>query len=578
VALLMLFALLAGAGTALSPCVLPVLPAVLSVGVTGGRRRPLGVVVGLAASFTFATVALVYVLDALGLPDDLLRTLAIVTLFAFGILLVVPPLADRMEAWVSRLVPGPARGGGEGFGSGLLLGASLGLVYAPCAGPILAGVITVSASQDFTGGKLAVAISYAIGSVAVLYLLMIGGRRLADRLKAYRGRIQMAMGVVMIATAVAMSADLDVRFQTAIADDLPGFLVNPTAELEESSAVADELADVRGGGGAQEAGASEAASGSKLPELGAAPELAEGNWFNTPGDEPLTLSELQGENRVVLIDFWTYTCINCIRTLPYVTAWDSKYRDEGLTVIGVHSPEFSFEKEASNVEDAIADNDIDYPVVQDNELATWSAFDNQYWPAKYLIDANGEIRYTHFGEGDYEQTEAAIRSLLAEAGDKKLGKQVGKQNAEVADPALRTPETYIGWQRAQGYFQPPHPGVGEYTAPAERDLLPNAFALGGRWQIDAESGTALSDATITVRFKARRVFLVMGSPGRPRDVRVELDGKPIPDSLAGEDVHGGKATISDQRLYRLVELPEAGDHTLTLRFDLGIEAFAFTFG
>jgi cytochrome c biogenesis protein CcdA/thiol-disulfide isomerase/thioredoxin len=574
----MLFALVAGAGTALSPCVLPVLPAVLSVGVTGGRRRPLGVVVGLAASFTFATVGLVYVIDALGLPDDLLRTLAIATLFVFGVTLVVPPLADRVEAWVSRLVPGPARGGGDGFGSGLVLGASLGLVYAPCAGPILAGVITVSASQDFTAGKLAVAVSYAIGSVAVLYLLMIGGRRLAGRLKAYRGRIQMAMGVVMIATAAAMSADLDVRFQTAIADDLPDFLVNPTGELEESSAVADDLADVRGGGGAEEGGASEAASGSKLPDLGAAPELAAGNWFNTPGGEPLTLSQLQDENQVVLIDFWTYTCINCIRTLPYVTAWDSKYRDEGLTVIGVHSPEFSFEKEASNVEDAIADNHIDYPVVQDNELATWTAFQNQYWPAKYLIDANGEIRYTHFGEGDYDQTEAAIRSLLAEAGDKGLGKEVGDQHAEVADPGLRTPETYIGWQRAQGYAQPPHPGVGEYTAPAEQDLVPNEFALGGRWRVSGESGTALPGATLSLRFKARRVFLVMGSPGAAREVGVELDGRPVPDSLAGDDVHGGEATISRQRLYRLVDLPEAGDHTLTLRFDPGIEAFAFTFG
>jgi Thioredoxin like C-terminal domain len=217
-------------------------------------------------------------------------------------------------------------------------------------------------------------------------------------------------------------------------------------------------------------------------------------------------------------------------------------------------------------------------VVQDNELATWTAFQNQFWPAKYLIDADGEIRYAHFGEGSYEETEAAIRSLLAEAGDAKLGKGVGHQNAEVADPQLRTPETYIGWQRAQGYSQPPHPGVGDYAAPPAEDLLPNEFALGGRWEISEESGTALSGATLSLRFKARRVFLVMGSPGKARELRVELDGEPIPDSQAGDDVRGGTATISDQRLYRLVELPEAGDHTLTLRFDPGIEAFAFTFG
>src|SRR5918995_2291610 len=214
----MLFALVAGAATALSPCVLPVLPAVLGAGVTGGRRRPLGVVTGLVGAFTFATVALVYVIDALGLGDDLVRTLAIVTLFVFGVTLLVPRLGDRIEAWGSRLAPGPARVGGEGFGSGLVLGSSLGLVYTPCAGPILAGVITVSAAQDFTAGKLAVALAYAIGSVSVLYLLMVGGRRLAERLSAHRARIQVAMGAVMVMVAVLIYADVDTRFQTAIAD------------------------------------------------------------------------------------------------------------------------------------------------------------------------------------------------------------------------------------------------------------------------------------------------------------------------------------------------------------------------
>ncbi len=574
----MLFAFLAGAGTALSPCVLPVLPAVLSAGITGGRRRPLGVVVGLAASFTFATIALVYVIEALGLPDDFLRTLAIVTLFAFGTLLLIPALAARVEAFISRIVPGPARATGDGFGSGMVLGASLGLVYAPCAGPILAGVITVSAAQDFTAGKLAVALSYAIGSVLVLYALMLGGRRLADRLSAYRGRIQMAMGAVMVAVAVAMTANLDIKFQTAIADDLPALLVNPTGGLEESGTVADELAQVRGGHGAAEAGLAEAAAGTKLPDLGLAPELAAGNWLNTPGGKPLTLSGLQARNRVVLVDFWTYTCINCIRTLPYLRAWDAEYRDQGLTVIGVHSPEFTFEKDAGNVEDAIAANELRYPVVQDNELATWTAFSNQYWPAKYLIDADGHVRYTHFGEGDYSETEAAIRSLLAEAGRKRLGQQVDVSGAEQADRRLRTPETYIGFERAQGYAQGPNPGVSDYRAPSEASLQPNEFALGGRWQIDPESGRAVTDATLSMRFKARSVFLVLGSPDGPRSLQVFLDGEPIPNTLAGSDVHGGSATVSKQRLYRLAELPRAGDHTLTLRFEPGIEGYAFTFG
>jgi cytochrome c biogenesis protein CcdA/thiol-disulfide isomerase/thioredoxin len=574
----MLFALVAGAGTALSPCVLPVLPAVLGAGVTGGRRRPLGVVTGLVLAFTFATVALVYVIDALGLPDDFVRTLAIATLFAFGISLLIPGLADRIEALGTRLAPAPARVAGEGFGSGLLLGASLGFVYTPCAGPILAGVITVSAAQDFTAGKLAVALSYAIGSGIVLYALMLGGRRVADRLRPARAWVQAATGAVMVAVAVAMTADLDLEFQNAIADDLPAFLVNPTGELEESEAVAEDLAGVRGGHGAEEGGAAEAEQGIELPDYGPAPEFANTQeWFNTPGGKPLSIAELTGEGRVVLIDFWTYTCINCIRTLPYLRAWDEDYRRDGLTIVGVHSPEFSFEKDAGNVEDAIGEYEIDYPVVQDNEFGTWSAFANQYWPAKYLIDARGHVRYAHFGEGAYDTTEDAIRSVLAEAGDSHLG-PTAEASAETIDPDLRTPETYLGYERGEGWLEGPNPGVSDYGAPDAEELDSNQFAFGGRWRVDAESATAAGDATISVRFQARRVFLVLGSPGRARSLGVELDGEPIDDRFAGEDVSGGRLQVSRQRLYRLVDLTDAGEHTVTLRFEPGISGYAFTFG
>jgi cytochrome c biogenesis protein CcdA/thiol-disulfide isomerase/thioredoxin len=576
----MLFALLAGAGTALSPCVLPVLPAVLGAGVTGGRRRPLGVVSGLVASFTFATVALVYVIDALGLPDDLVRTIAIVTLFAFGVSLLIPGLAARIEAFASRIAPAPARVGGDGFASGLVLGASLGFVYTPCAGPILAGVITVSAAQDFTAGKLAVALAYAIGSGAVLYALMLGGRRVVDRMRPYRAWVQVATGAVMVAVAVAMTADLDLKFQNAIADDLPAFLVNPTGELEESQAVSADLAAVRGGHGAQEGGATEAEEGIDLPDLGPAPDFTNTQeWFNTPGGKPLSIADLTSEGRVVLIDFWTYTCINCIRTLPYVRAWDADYRDDGLTIVGVHSPEFAFEKDASNVERAIADYGIRYPVVQDNELGTWTAFANQYWPAKYLIGADGRVHYVHFGEGDYETTEKAIRTLLAEAGDAKLGSESRPKGTEAADPNLRTPETYLGLARAQGWVNGPRPGSASYTSPDPADLPANAFAYGGGWRISPEAATAAAaDATVSLRFQARRVFLVLGSPRGPRRLEVELDGKPIPDQDAGDDVSAGAATIDEQRLYRLVDLREGGEHTLTLRFQPGITGYAFTFG
>ena len=293
--LLIIFALVAGAGTALSPCVLPVLPAVLSAGVTGGRRRPLGVVAGLALSFTFATVALVYVIAALGLPNDLVRTLAIVTLLVFGVLLLVPPLADRVEAWISRIVPGPARRRGDGFGSGFVVGASLGFVYAPCAGPILAGVITVSAAQDFTFGRLAVAFAYSLGSAVVLYALILGGRRVTDRLNAYRGRVQTAMGVVMLAVAFVMKANLDVRFESSIARHLPSALVDPTSRIEQSSSVSGGLANLRGGGPvSHQGGAAQAAAGRRLPVQFRAPEFTgTQQWFNTPGGRPLSLAGLQ---------------------------------------------------------------------------------------------------------------------------------------------------------------------------------------------------------------------------------------------------------------------------------------------
>ena len=571
----MLFALLAGAGTALSPCVLPILPAILGAGVTGGSRRPLGIVVGLTLSFTFATVALVYVIEALGLPDTVVRDIAIGVLLVFGFALLLPPLSDRIEAAISRIAPAPARSTGDGFGSGVLLGASLGFVYAPCAGPILAGVITVSASQDFTAGKLAVAFAYAIGSAVVLYALMLGGRRVADRLKAHRGRIQMAMGAVMLAVAVLMIADLDIRFQSAIADDLPAVLVNPTAEIEESDALGEELAAFHGGG-AVEAGAAEAERGTPLPRLGAAPDFADTQeWFNTDGEE-LSIPELTADGKVVLLDFWTYTCINCIRTLPYLKAWDEQYRDDGLVIVGVHAPEFAFEKEAANVERAIADNEIEYPVVQDNELGTWTAYGNQYWPAKYMIGADGELRYTHFGEGDYETTEKAIRSLLEEAGADP-GSRAGDPEAETADRNVRTPETYLGFERAQGFVTPLYPGRLDYGRSAGR-LPPNGFAFGGEWRVGPESAAAGEGAELRANFSARRVFLVMGSPEGPAEVEVLLDGRPISDAAAGEDVRRSRATISGQRLYRLVDLPGAGPHELTLRFEPGIEAYAFTFG
>jgi cytochrome c biogenesis protein CcdA/thiol-disulfide isomerase/thioredoxin len=572
VALLVLFAFVAGAATAVSPCVLPVLPVALAAGTTGGRRRPLGVVTGLVVSFTFATVALVYLLSALGLPDKLFRTLAIVVLGVAGLTLIVPGAAARVEAWLARMAPrAPARVRGDGFGSGFLLGISLGFVYAPCAGPILAGVITVSASQDFTAGRLAVAFAYSAGSAAVLYALMLGGRRLTAPLSRRSGTFQQAMGVVMLVVAVVLATELDLRFENRIAADLPAILVNPSKDLEQSGATRDRLADLRGGNGgtiAEAATRPRPRAGGALPVIGRAPEIhGTQRWWGTAGDRPLTLRSLRG--RVVLIDFWTYSCINCIRTLPALRAWDSRYRRDGLTIIGMHAPEFPFERDAGNVERAIARNHLRYAVAQDNDFANWRSYGNQYWPAKYLIDARGRVRYVHFGEGEYGKTERAIRALLAEAGHGGLGRMAA---AHVEQPrGVQTPESYLGAERAERFLNGAiEPGIHDYrlSADAIAALPPAHLAYEGRWRISRSHATAIGPgARIHLNFSASRAFLVLGARGGPHAVHVALDGRPRP-----------TVTVRGNRLYELVRLARPGEHRLTLTLAPGTEAYAFTFG
>jgi cytochrome c biogenesis protein CcdA/thiol-disulfide isomerase/thioredoxin len=584
-ALLILFAFVAGAGTAVTPCVLPVLPALLSASAVGGRRRPLGIVLGLITTHTIAIVALATVIDGVGLPDDAVRRLAIAVLAIFGIALILPAVGDRIERPLSRLARFGPKSKGEGFWSGLAVGGALGFVYAPCAGPILAAVVSVGATQGASGDIVAVALAYGLGSGVVLLLIAHGGRRVGERIRAVgRGpALQRTLGVVMVLTAVAMAADLDVRFQTALANDFPNFLTNPTRGIERSRAVGDRLADIRGRprfDSSRKVSARPAAAGvsvpSDLPDLGLAPNFTDNErWFNTARGRTLSLERLRG--RVVLVDFWTYTCINCIRTLPAVKAWDKRYRRKGLTIVGVHTPEFAFERKAGNVKLAIAQNKIHYPVAQDNAYGTWNAWGNQYWPAKYLIDARGHVRYTHFGEGDYGKTEDAIRSLLAEAGEaKNLGRFAGART-ETADPGVQTPETYLGFTKAQGFVpNAPRPGVHRY--PGATHMPPSTFSLKGTWRSRRESSTAVAGASLDVRFQAKKVYLVMSSKGRvPRKVGVLVDGKPV-QAQAGQDAKGGSATVKDERLYDLVSLPSAGDHRLTLRFERGVSGFAFTFG
>ncbi|MHB8659220.1 MAG: redoxin domain-containing protein [Solirubrobacteraceae bacterium] len=596
--LLMLFAVLAGAGTAITPCVLPVLPALLSAGALGGRRRPLGVVVGLAATFTIAIVALAQLVKGVGLASGAARTLAIVILLGFGAVLLVPALAARVQAPLSRLARFGPKSRGEGFWSGLGVGGALGFVCAPCAGPILAAVTSVSASSGASARVVAVAVSYAVGLSAMMLLYALGGRAMLDRVRRRaRGHtVERSLGAVLLLTAVAMATNLDVRFEEALARDasLPAILVDPTRSLESSSAVQQRLASLRPTSRfavRQAQASSRVPAGTQisdapgvgipgvktpaLPDLGSAPEFTDTqHWFNTPESRPLSLSGLR--SHVVLVDFWTYTCINCIRTLPFLKGLYATYHRYGLEIVGVETPEFTFEQEAGNVAQAIRSDGLRYPVVQDNRYGTWNAYQNQYWPAEYLIDAGGHVRHTQFGEGDYRQSEAAVRELLYAAGVRQLPPPMSAR-AVVPAAQLATPETYLDPQRAQGFLEPPQKGVHSY---AGGTVGLNEFALRGIWRVGSESAEPVSGgASIAAGVQASAVYLVMTSDGGvSRQVTVLLDGHPITASAAGSDVHGGRVTVSAQRLYSLVSLPAADQHVVTLEIPPGVRAYDFTFG
>jgi cytochrome c biogenesis protein CcdA/thiol-disulfide isomerase/thioredoxin len=591
--LLMLFALIAGAGTAVTPCVLPVLPALLSASGLGGRRRPLGIVLGLAVTFTIAIVALAQLVKGVGLAAGAARTLAIVVLIGFGLVMLIPGLAERVQAPLSRLARFGPRTRGDGFWSGVGVGAALGFVCAPCAGPILAAVTSVSASSGATADIVLVAISYSVGLAAVMLLYGLGGRAVLERIKRHtRGHVvERTLGAVLLATGVAMAFNLDVRFEESLAKaNLPAILVDPTRALENSSAVQNRLASLRPRSRFARRQANAHATpvsdvigvaipGVKtpsLPDLGPAPNFTDTqDWFNTPGDKPLTIAGLRGH--VVLVDFWTYTCINCIRTLPFVKGLYATYHRDGLEVVGVESPEFTFEQEASNVQQAIRSDGIEYPVVQDNDLGTWNAYQNEYWPAEYLIDAQGNVRHTQFGEGNYREDEAAVRQLLFEAGERHLPPPM-TATAIMPSSDLGTPETYLNPQRAQGFAQSLQPGTHSYPGVGNIDL--NEFALKGSWTVGSESVTpGTGNASIEGGIQAAHVYLVMTSAGNvPRTGKVLLGGRPIPNNEAGADVHNGTFTVEGQRLYSLVSLPNDAQFALTVEVPHGVTAYDFTFG
>jgi cytochrome c biogenesis protein CcdA/thiol-disulfide isomerase/thioredoxin len=533
---------LAGVVTAVSPCVLPVLPVLLAGGASG--RKPFRIVSGLVLSFSVFTLFAAWILDQVGLPQDFLRNLAIVLLFVMAATLLVPQLAQLLErplAVFSRFRP-------SRVGGGFFLGATLGLVFVPCAGPVLA-TVTVVAAQNHVGFRaIVLTLAYAVGAAIPMLLIARGGREASARLRSRAEMLRLGSGVLIGAVALALTFHLDDR----IAQFTPGYTTFLQDKIEKNSTATKELGKVRGGKKAL--AAVHGTAGSNLPDYGVAPALhADGAWINSP---PRTLQQLHG--KVVLIDFWTYSCINCLRTLPHLKAWYAAYHAKGLDIIGVHTPEFAFEHVTSNVRAAVKRLGVTWPVMQDNSYKTWDNYANQYWPAEYLIDRSGHVRHTHFGEGEYDKTETLIRTLLGAHGT------MARHVADTTPSGPLTPETYLGYARLSSY-------VGSKLVPDvpagytfAKSVPDNELSYAGNWRIGAQRIVAGRDARLRLRFAARNVYIVLGGRGI---VRALINGKP-----------SATIKVDAQRLYTVRASMQSINALLELRFTPGIQAYSFTFG
>ena len=547
--LLIGFAFLAGVVTVLSPCILPVLPVVLSGGISGGKSRPWGVITGFIVSFTVFTLTLSTLVQALGLDPDVLRWVSAGLIAVFGVVLIVPAFKDAFLAWTTRLVtrgstvkPGKPKGG---YWSGLVLGLGLGVVWTPCVGPIMASVITLALSSSVDASSLFITLAYTVGTAIPLLLVMNGGRALLQRvpwLTKHSSGIQRGFGVLMLATAIALFTGADRMFSSWILQVFPSYGSGLTA-IENQDAVKAELSK-------------------RMPAVKVSQAdpltLGQGAWINS---DPLTLAGLKG--KVVLVDFWTYSCVNCVRTLPYLRDWYSKYQDKGFVIVGVHSPEFAFERSESNVRRAAADLKVTWPIVQDNAFGIWNAYQNQYWPAHYLYDRNGKLIETHFGEGAYAETEAAIAKALGTT------VAVSKVSAVPISDGVKTPETYLGYGRGERFSSPEAvktDATVSYSVPTV--LSPDHWALSGQWSV-TQTYSQADKGALELQYQGARVYLVMGPvEGKPgARVAVTVDGKPQ-----------AAVTVDGERMFQVVDLPgQTGGH-LRLDFTGPVRVYAFTFG
>ena len=577
--LLFLLAYAGGVLTILSPCILPVLPFVFARSDQPFVRSGLPLLLGMAITFagvaTLAAVGGGWAVQA----NAWGRGAALVLLALFGLTLLFPRLSDALTrplvALGSRLSESASSGtrAGGSIAPSFLLGVATGLLWAPCAGPILGLVLTGAALQGASAKTSLLLLAYAAGAATSLGVALLIGGRVFTAMKRSLGAsewIRRVLGVLLLLGVAAIGLGLDTGLLTRLS------LTN-TSSLEQSL-----LERVR------PTSAAPAASGAlnlaALPVEGQLPSLAGAvEWINSP---PLTAEQLRG--KVVLVDFWTYSCINCLRSLPYVRAWADKYRDQGLVVIGVHAPEFAFEKQLPNVRQAVKDLHVDYPVAVDNDWTLWRAFNNNYWPAHYFIDAQGRIRHHHFGEGEYDTSETVIQQLLREAGHSVASGavQVAAQGAQAApdDSHDWSPETYVGYERSKKFASlggAMHDAAHDYAMPPSPTL--NQWGLAGPWAVHADHAEGgATGARIVYRFHARDLHLVLGpaADGKPVRFRVTLDGlAPAADHGADIDAQG-QGTVTGQRLYQLIrQQGTVADHTFEIEFlDPGAQAFAFTFG
>ncbi|MBJ7318702.1 MAG: cytochrome c biogenesis protein DipZ [Brevundimonas sp.] len=575
--ILFLLSYLAGALTIVSPCILPVLPFVFARAGRPFVRNGLPLLVGMAV--TFAGVA---TLAALGggwavRANEVGRWIALAVMAVLGLSLLVPSIGDRLMrpfvaagSWLTDRVERRSADQGDVRAS-LLLGVATGLLWAPCAGPILGVILTGAALQGAGVGSTVLLLAYAAGAATSLALALLVGGRVFKAMKGALGVgewVRRGLGALVLIGVVAIGLGLDTGLLTRIS-------AGSTGRLEQA------LLSGIGRGAPMNAAPTDLAN---LPVEGQLPAFTGATtWINSP---PLTPQQLRG--KVVVVDFWTYSCINCLRALPYVRAWAEKYKDQGLVVIGVHTPEFAFEKSEANVRDAVRRLGVDYPVAMDNDFAIWRAFKNQYWPAHYFIDAQGRIRHHHFGEGDYDGSERVIQQLLKEAGAANVAADVVQVQAQGAEAAadmsqLGSPETYVGYARAENFRSPGGLARDVAKAYVASPLHLNDWSLVGRWRVTREHAElAAPGGRLSFRFKARDLHLVMGpgSNGAMPRFRVLIDGQ-APGADAGSDIDAqGVGRIDQQRLYQLIRQSGAvRERTFEIEFlDPGVQVFAFTFG